>query len=199
MSASQHSTLGCRPSKTCGPDLTVTRDMEMTNQKRSIAQSMKIPKLFSNDPTKSCKTFCCSCDQVITLSGLRKHVKSRHQMTLTKYKELYGNHRKQIIQLVYHKCAFCQQSVLLDTDDLSKHLKKSHQVSYKEYVVRYMTNRQNIVRTTNLRDINEKKVDPVKERKENPLVVIRCDECPKTFKQNIQLKVHKRKHSARIA
>ena len=164
-----------------------------------LTKTMKTTKLFSNDPSKSCKTFCCSCDQVITLSGLRKHVKSRHQMTHTEYKEMYGNPRKQIIQLVYHKCGFCQQSVLLDTDDLSKHLKKSHQASYKEYIVRYMTNQQNNVPTTKLQNVNEKKVDPVKQTKETPLVIIRCDECPKTFKQNIQLKVHKRKHSVQIA
>ena len=135
---------------------------------------------MSKNPTKSCKTFCCCCDQVIMVSGMRKHIRSRHQMTLTQYKELYGNPSMQIIQLIFHMCAFCEKSVLLDTDTMSKHLKKIHKTSYREYLVSHMVKPSNTHR-----------------RSPQPtLVIIRCDECPKTFKQNIQLKIHKRKHAA---
>ena len=103
---------------------------------------MKNSKVFSNDVRKSCKTFCCECDKVVTLSGMRKHVKTWHQMTFTAYKELYGRPRMQIIQLVHHKCAFCKSSILFDTDDMSKHMKKKHQTSYREYIARYMTKPQ---------------------------------------------------------
>ena len=51
-------------------------------------------------------------------------------MTLTEYKELYGNPRMQIIQLVFHMCAFCGKSVLFDTDTMSKRMKKIHKTSY---------------------------------------------------------------------
>ena len=161
-----------------------------------LAKLKQTPKCFSNDPTKSCKTFCCECAKVVTLSGLRKHVKSHHQMTLTEYKDLYGNPKKQIIQLVYHKCCFCQYPVLLDTDELSKHLKKAHKVSYKEYMVRYMAKQQTSLHYSKVLNVRETVQKTVHLELESSLVIIRCDECPKTFKQNIQLKVHKRKHSA---
>ena len=89
-----------------------------------------------------CKTFCCECDKVVTLSGMSKHVRTWHQMTLTEYKELYGNPRKQIIKAVHHKCALCQSSILFDTNDMSKHLKKTHNVLYKEYSARFMAKAQ---------------------------------------------------------
>ena len=182
---------------------TVDREVKMVTKKNStticnkkanqllLSNNQQPSKVFSNDPTKSCKTFCCECDQVVTLSGLRKHVKSKHQMTHTEYKAMYGNPRKQIIQLVYHLCWFCQATVLLDTDDLSKHLKKAHQTAFKEYLVKYMTKNQ-----TKVMHVKEKKAHTLKKVIDAPLVVIRCDECPKTFKQNIQLKIHKRKHSS---
>merc|ERR1712129_62550 len=133
-------------------------------------------RVFSTDPSKSCKTFCCVCDQVINLSGLRKHIKTRHQMTLTEYKAMYGNPRSQIIQVVFHRCAFCRKHVLLDTEDMSKHLKKAHQTSYKDYLGRYMMKEQKTLprkAATIIKNV-EKKMEPL-------LVVIRCDECPQTF------------------
>ena len=167
-----------------------------TSNSAKTSTSAKITKdsiVLSNDPTKSCKTFCCCCDQVITVSGMRKHIKSRHHMTLTEYKELYSNPRMQIIQLVFHVCAFCYKSVLLDTYTMSKHLKKFHKTSYKEYLVSNMGKPANPLQRSPQNIITKKVVE---EKKDSTLVIIRCFECPKTFKQNIQLKVHKRKHSA---
>ena len=201
-----YSNLSNRPGKMCGLGLILSSQMEtklqngkMTRkdnegEKSLTKKSSKEVRAMSNDPTKSCKTFCCCCDQVITLSGLRKHVKSRHQITLTEYKELYGEPRKQIIQLVFHKCAFCQKSILLDTDSLSKHLRKAHQRSYKDYLVRHMSKPSTTDTDTGVQGAG---VLGVEEKKLVTPVIIRCDECPKTFKQNIQLKVHKRKHSAK--
>ena len=141
-------------------------------------------RVFSNDPAKSVKTFCCLCDQVVTVSGLRKHVKAHHKITLTQYKELYGDHRKQIIQLVYHRCAFCKKSILLDTDIMSKHLKMVHQASYKEYLVKHMVNQEKVWKHSTI----------VETKNNTSPVTIRCDQCSKTFGQNIQLKIHKKKH-----
>ena len=106
---------------------------------------------------------------------MRKHIKSRHQMTLTEYKELYGNPRMQIIQLVFHVCAFCKKIVLLDTETMSKHLKKIHKTSYKEYLVSHMKKPANPHQNTP-QNIIKKKV--VEEKNEPTLVIIRCDECP---------------------
>ena len=177
----------------CGPGLTVNRDMESNQENRNMTtakagtkntQNMKNSKVFSNDVRKSCKTFCCECDKVVTLSGMRKHVKTWHQMTFTAYKELYGNPRMQIIQLVYHKCAFCKSSILFDTDDMSKHMKKKHHTSYKEYIIRYMTKPQSKSPVAQLpTEVKKKEVEPIEkevvpiEKKSTPVLsVIRCDQ-----------------------
>jgi hypothetical protein len=161
------------------------------------AQTMKNSKVFSNNLRMSSKTFCCECDKVVTLSGMRKHVKTWHKMTFTAYKELYGNPRMQIIQLVYNKCAFCQSSILFDTEDMSKHMKKKHKTSYKEYITRYMTKpRSNSPAAQLPTPVQKKEPVPIEKKSTPLLVVIRCDQCPRTFKQNIQLKIHKRKHSS---
>ena len=193
----------------CGLALNVNRDIEskqhnsknMTTAKSGteITPKIKNSKVFSNNVRKSCKTFCCVCNKVVTLSGMRKHVKTWHQMTFTAYKELYGNPRMQIIQIVYHKCAFCQSSILFNTDDMSKHMKKKHQTSYKEYIYRYMTKPKSNSPTARLpTPVQKKEAVPIEEKIVPLLVVIRCNQCPRTFKQNIQLKKHKRKHSSKM-
>ena len=140
--------------------------MTGANDSAKTSTSAKIMKdsiVLSNDPTKSCKTFCCCCDQVIMVSGMRKHIRSQHQMTLTQYKEVYGNPSMQIIQLIFHMCAFCEKSVLFDTDTMSKRMKKIHKTSYREYLVSHMVKPSNTQR-----------------RSPQPtLVIIRCDECPR--------------------
>ena len=121
----------------CG--ISTNGKVDISRQKPLLTdQRNQKTKVFSDDPTKTCKTFCCSCDQVVTLTFLRKHVDSKHQMTTKEYRQLYGNPSKQVIQLIYHKCRLCQQNILLDTDQLSKHMKKMHQTSYTEYVDKYM-------------------------------------------------------------
>ena len=160
------------------------------------------------------RPFCCECDKVVTLSGMRKHVKTWHQMTFTQYNNIYGNPRMQIIHLVYHKCAYCQSSIVLDSEDLSKHLKKKHQTSYKEYIIRYMAKAQpqnsGATPHKNTASLNQDSATQhqntatlhqnttMEKTSKSYSVVIRCDQCPRTFKLNIQLKIHKRKHSSEI-
>ena len=173
--------------------------MPIRKEVTTIINPGKISKVFSNNLKMSCKTFCCECDKAVTLSGMTKHVKTWHQMTLTAYKDLYGNPRKQIIQVVYHKCALCKSSILSDTTDMSKHLKKNHQISYKEYSARLMAMIQPISQASQMKaTVKKEEVLSVDNTTGSSLVVIRCDQCPRTFKQNIQLKIHKRKHSTII-
>ena len=177
------STNGSRRDNLCSKSTNGNVDVSRQKYKPVLTdQRNQKTKVFSDDPTKTCKTFCCSCDQVVTLAFLRKHVEYKHQMTIKEYRQLYGNPSKQVIQLIYHKCRLCQQNILLDTDQLSKHMKKMHQ---------YM--KQGDALKTKVENDGLKKPDLDK----TPLILIECDECNKTFKQNIQLRTHKKKHMTR--
>ena len=101
-------------------------------------RKMKPRRRMSNDPQQSVKVFCAVCDQVYQMSGLRKHVAHKHGLTLTRYREMYGDLRKQIIQLVHHACVLCKRVLLLDTEDISKHVSKKHKMGYTSYARRFM-------------------------------------------------------------
>ena len=101
----------------------------------------KLPsRLYSNSLASCVKTFCCECDQAINLSGLRKHINHNHKyLSIMKYKELYGNPKTQIIQMVYHTCALCKKDIVNDYVALMKHLKGQHKTSMAKYGSEHMT------------------------------------------------------------
>ena len=109
-------------------------------------RKMKPRRRMSNDPQQSVKVFCAVCDQVYQMSGLRKHVAHKHGLTLTRYREMYGDLRKQIIQLVHHACVLCKQVLLLDTEDISKHVSKKHKMGYRTYATRHMEKGSGIIK-----------------------------------------------------
>ena len=115
-------------------------NLKMPNDKivSENPRKMKPRRRMSNDPQQSVKVFCAVCDQVYQMSGLRKHVAHKHGLTLTRYREMYGDLRKQIIQLVHHACVLCKQVLLLDTEDISKHVSKKHKMGYTSYARRFM-------------------------------------------------------------
>ena len=185
----------------CGPGLGVATAVETTReykQKPAAAAAIqnskiqKSEKVYSKDPCMTVKIFCCQCDKVVPLSSMKSHTKSQHKITLTEYKELYGNPRKQIIKLVYHKCALCKNTFLFDPSKMYKHLKKNHQMSYKQYSTKYLGQQPTQSLSTPSQDTSRRKEAS---QQEPSAVIIRCDQCDKTFRQNIQLKIHKKKHS----
>ena len=139
-----------------------------SNKKRA-----KLSIIYSNNLCDSVKTFCCSCDKVVTISGLEDHTQSHHKMTVEEYKPLYGNPKTQIIKLVFHQCGLCSEDMLMDCHVMEKHVKKVHQMEFKQYCNKFMPN--------------------VSEHKE---LIIKCDKCSKTFKKNIQLKAHSKRHNS---
>ena len=170
-------------------------DMKTTDQQGRGKENLKNCKsrLYSNNPQDCCRIFCCFCDKVVSLSGLGKHINNTHQVSLKEYKALFGNPRHQIIKLVFHKCSLCRNVILLNTDDLSKHMRKAHQTSFKDYLVRFMTNSR--IGKQEFQQPFERETASNNEMKEDR-VVIQCATCRKTFKQNIQLKIHMKKHSS---
>ena len=173
----------------CGQEIILSRDFQTNKTKKptktasSTMKTAKGAKIFSADPSMTCKTFCCVCDKVIPLSTMKNHTKTWHKMSLTEYKELYGSPKRQIIQVVYHSCVICKTTVLFDPKELYKHLKKHHAMSYKEYSA------------TSLGQLPPANTANNKvEASQLSVVIIRCDQCEKTFRQNIQLKIHKKKY-----
>ena len=95
-------------------------------------------RVFSNDMTDACRTICKVCKAQVTLNYMRNHTKNNHQMTIHEYKDMFGNHRDQIVNEVHHKCGFCQDEILLDADIIHLHVKR-HKVSLKEYNAKFIT------------------------------------------------------------
>ena len=119
-----------------------------TQKKRESARkATHVPKdnkenhegaIFSNDMRDACKTICQICKAPVFLTTMRQHTRSKHKVTIDEYKKRYGNHRDMVTKRVYHKCAICSATILLDSDDIGGHLKKNHSISHKNYNAEYM-------------------------------------------------------------
>ena len=62
---------------------------------------------LSNDMREAIKTRCLLCQEVFTVNSMRSHVKQKHQIIITEYKErqLKGAPYK-LQERVYHRCKF---------------------------------------------------------------------------------------------
>ena len=125
---------------------------------------------YSNNLDDSVKIFCCECDKVVTFAGLEEHILI-HKMSIKMYRQLYGEPKTQIIRPVYHKCGLCAKDLLLAESIIKKHVKNCHLMEFTDYSGKFLGTAKN-----------------------NIGVTIRCDQCSKTFKRNIQLKAHSKRH-----
>ena len=105
----------------------ITKNISRKNPPRST-------RIYSNNMSDCIKTFCCECDEVVNMSGLRKHLR-RHGMGLVEYRNLYGDHYTQVIQMVFHTCMYCKEDIVLDYDTLKRHLRTVHRVTFAGYTV----------------------------------------------------------------
>ena len=167
-------------------------------------------RTYSNQLTDCVKIFCGVCDQVINLSGLRKHLIKLHKMGTSKYSQLYGNPKTQIIKMMYHQCGICRQDVVLDYDALSKHLKNVHKLTGKG-ASEYNSQHLKMIRVSkSMRAIRAEAtiatttttaptVSPQTEATTLSLRVApvpTCNLCTRLFRSNMQLKMHMRREHA---
>ena len=109
-----------------------------SNQEKQDKNTKK--KTYSNDMRDACKTICKICAYEVSLKALRNHTRSKHGITITVYKEMFGTNIK-IIEEIYHKCGICGKSILLDSDSVVSHLKKrGHSTTHKQYNKKFMNN-----------------------------------------------------------
>ena len=144
--------------------------ISILNLKQNVRRS-QISILHSNNIDDAVKTFCCVCDKVVPISSMNEHVKTHEKMNIKTYKQLYGDPYTQIIKLINHKCGLCFKEMLLDSSMIKKHLKNAHQIEFAVYTKKFLV-----------------------QSKEESRVCIKCSECGKIFKRNIQLKAHIKKH-----
>jgi len=109
--------------------------------KKSTPLLVSIPEekdcKLSDDLADSVKTICQICQSPITLTAMRSHTMLKHDLQITKYKELYGPF--QIIEHVFHKCHLCGKIMLLDCDAMGGHIKGTHKMKEREYKKTFMT------------------------------------------------------------
>ena len=116
---------------------TTAASATMTTKKAKASAS----RIYSNKMEEAVKTFCWLCDQVVSLSGLTKHLRGVHKKSAVEYREKFGEPKKQLLKLVFHKCGICSKDILLDYLVLVKHLRKAHRIkgaATSEYNSKYM-------------------------------------------------------------
>ena len=64
-------------------------------------------------------------------------------MPIMTYKEMFGNHRQQMVEEVYHKCGLCGKDVFLDSDDIKNHLFR-HGVTQKVYNAKFLVHNKTL-------------------------------------------------------
>ena len=82
------------------------------------------------------------CGARIKVTDMRNHTKKVHQMTITEYKKEYNQHYYDLVELIMHKCAICEEYVLLDSDYIAHHLKSKfpipHDITHGNYNAQHM-------------------------------------------------------------
>ena len=105
--------------------------------------------MISNDLADYVLVKCMLCGAHKTMTSLRAHTKSVHKVTITEYKEQFG--QLVPVKRVMHRCGICKELVLLDSDQIASHLKSpGHSITHKNYNANYMQdsrdNKQNILK-----------------------------------------------------
>ena len=123
----------------------------------SLNEEKNIEKSYSNNMKDACRVKCKICDKEVTMSTMRRHVREVHCLQLTEYTEIYGDHKKHIVQKIHHQCGICKEVLLLDVLEIGSHLKgRRHGISHKKYSARYMTYNFGL-RSVNIVEVSEDK------------------------------------------
>ena len=108
---------------------------------------------LSNDMKEAIKTRCLICKETFIVNKMRVHVKAKHQITITEYKEkqlmgapyklvervfhryvnMFTMHHFQNISTFFNRCQLCQVLLLLDSDAIASHLSSHSGMTHAKY------------------------------------------------------------------
>ena len=92
---------------------------------------------FSNNLKDAVRTICQVCQASVTLLTMRSHTRNKHNMDIKEYRNVFGDPKNQMVEVVKHRCGICSEELLLHCDVISPHVKK-HKITHSEYTKKYM-------------------------------------------------------------
>ena len=94
---------------------------------------------YSDHLGDAVKVICQLCNSCESLTAMRSHTRSKHEMSIAVYRERFGQLADHMEEKVFHKCKICHKILLLDSDIIYHHARRTHGLMFKEYTARYMT------------------------------------------------------------
>ena len=117
---------------------------------------------MSNSLKDSCKIRCNMCDKSLNLCTFRLHITREHDISQVNYKKRYSLTSWILSEKVLHKCALCNDLVLLDSERLRYHMQTKHRgdkITWQEYQVRHMSQEKENCQKDRQNKENEHKIE----------------------------------------
>ena len=96
---------------------------------------------ISNSLKDSCKIQCKVCGKCFNFSSFRLHISREHEISQRNYKKRYSIKSFVLSEKFLHKCAVCNDFLLLDSERLRNHMQVKHRdddITWQEYQLRHM-------------------------------------------------------------
>ena len=96
---------------------------------------------ISNSLKDSCKIQCKVCGKCFNFSSFRLHISREHEISQRNYKKRYHIKSFLLSEKFLHKCAVCNEFLLLDSERLRNHMQVKHKgdnITWQEYQLRHM-------------------------------------------------------------
>lgn len=151
---------GAKPKKILATSASSTNNKAKKGFLSDYASNCRV----SDNLADSCRTLCKICGEAYVLTRMRTHTLAKHNIQITKYKEIHGPF--EIIEKVFHKCYICGKLVLLDSDWLGGHIKGTHKMKEKEYKDKYCNYASSTNKFKVAEKINDVTKNVIKKKKE---------------------------------
>ena len=121
----------------------VSESEAQTKDEQEVNEAENNGSRISNDIADYVLVKCQVCGIKKTMTTLRAHTKAAHKLTITEYKEKFG--QLEPIESVFHQCGICSVLIMFDSDHIASHLKSpGHNITHKEYNSNYLTDSRDV-------------------------------------------------------